>query len=324
MKKPPKPRPAIYERQIHLDISYPAHALRVEQICRALSSPVRLKMLQALHTRPLSASEVAVQFQIPLSSATFNLRLLEEAGLLVIQSQSGIRGVKNVASTTIDLINIMVTNNASFPEDKVISVEMPIGKFSHCDIHPSCGMADENGIIEILDDPRVFYDLKATNAQLLWFQQGFIEYRFPNNFPCIEDNSLKSISFSLELCSEVSGFSDNWPSDIEIKINDIPTAVYHSPGDFGSRKGKLTPDIWGYGSTQYGLLKTFIVNQQGSFIDEHCVSEEITIDTLNLAQKPYISFKIECSPNAPYCGGVNIFGSKYGDFPQHIIMRVNY
>lgn len=323
MKRTKKEAPS-YERQIHLDLSSSDHCLRLGQISRALSSEARTKMLQLLHSQALSPSELSAYFKLPLSSVIFNLKLLEESGLIVQQSQRGQRGGRTVASATIDLITVAVKNTAAFPKGQNISVEMPIGDYYDCQVQPSCGIAGENGVIGTLDDPGVFFSVERKEAQLIWFQHGFIEYRFPNNFPCIREKRVKKLSFSLEICSEVSGFSDTWPSDIGLFINGIEVALYHSPGDFGGRKGKLTPEGWGYGSTQYGILKTFTVTDRGSFNDENFIEGSPCLKDLKLDQGFYTSLKIESLPKAKHPGGVNLFGAKYGDHPQDIIFSLGY
>ena len=43
-----------------------------------------------------------------------------------------------------------------------------------------------------------------------------------------------------------------------------------------------------------------------------------------IKSEEYISFIIEVNENAKHVGGVNIFGSKFGDYPQDIIMIAYY
>ena len=90
------------------------------------------------------------------------------------------------------------------------------------------------------------------------------------------------------------------------------------------RHGKLTPIWWTDGNTQFGLLKTISVDGSGTYLDGVMKSEEITIDTLALSAQPYISFKIEIKKDAKHVGGINIFGKSYGDYPQNIVMHVEY
>ena len=201
---------------------------------------------------------------------------------------------------------------------------MPLGSFFDCSISPPCGIAGMNGRIDSYDSIGSFYSPLRSEAQLLWFKYGFIEYRFPSTHPCILAHTLKTISFSLELCSEISGYHDNWPSDISVYVNNQFICNYRSPGDFGSRRGKLTPENWRVGLTQYGILKNFSIREDGVYLDELFQHNNTTIDSLGISSNSYISFKIGVHPDAEYCGGLNIFGEKYGDHPQALVMTLIY
>ncbi len=81
---------------------------------------------------------------------------------------------------------------------------------------------------------------------------------------------------------------------------------------------------WCNGRTQYGLLKTFSVKRDGSYLDGLPVDSEVTLESLNLSAHPYITLRVEVKKEADHVGGVNIFGEKYGDFPQGILMSLTY
>ena len=199
---------------------------------------------------------------------------------------------------------------------------MPIGNYTDCQVNPTCGLADEHGMIDVCDTNITFYSPKRTNAQLIWFCSGYIEYRFPNLYnPLIP---LKELSFCMEMCSEAPGFLENWPSDITVSINGLEVGVYHCPGDFGARRGKLTPPIWPNGNTQYGMLKTFAVRNNGAYIDGLLIKQTVTLEDLNIEKNPYITLRIEVKEDANHVGGINLFGEKYGDYPQGIIMNLTY
>src|SRR5699024_5956008 len=83
----------------------------------------------------------------------------------------------------------------------------------------------------------------------------------------------------------------------------------------------LTPDWWDIDATQYGLLKKWSVNKNGSFIDNIKISS-VTIEDLKMSQKPFISFKLGVKKDAEYKGGLNIFGKKFGNYDKNIIMKV--
>ena len=312
------------ERNITLDIGNREAYPYFEKLGKALSSSVRVEILDLLRVKSMSVVEIANKLNIPVSSTAFHINCLEQAGLVITKTQPGMRGSMRISVCSVKSILISTSMDNMFPETQSIVVDMPVGHFYNCDVAPTCGMADENGLLNVFDNPKAFYSPNRVKAQLLWFQEGFIDYRFPCHYPCIEENSVQEISFSLELCSEAPGYQDVWPSDISIIINEVHCFTYRATGDFGSRRGKYTPPAWNYGSTQYGLLKTFSIRRNGAYLDEQPTDNRITIDSLRLDSYPYISFKIGIAPDAKIKGGINIFGEKYGDFPQNIIMRIDY
>lgn len=182
-------------------------------------------------------------------------------------------------------------------------------------------MVSEEGIIGMLDDPSSFYDPNRSQAQLLWFHQGSIEYRFPNRLP--PNSQLESIQISLELCSEAPLHHEDYPSDVTMSINDIEIGTWTSPSDFGGQRGILTPSWWETSNTQYGLLKMWKTHRTGSYVDGMRISD-VNIDQLNLYAKNYISLKLEIKSDTSNIGGINIFGQSFGNYPQDIVMRIRY
>lgn len=312
----------IGERNISLNLDNEAHHAQIAKIGKALSSPIRLKIMNLLKINPMPLLEISEIMGLPVSSTALHIKCLEDANLVITESQPGIRGSMRVGLCITQSIHIDALEQALDQEKKIITVEMPVGCFYQWDVEPPCGLADENGMMDSYDNPKSFYSPSRMNAQLIWFQQGYIEYRFPNH--CDSYILPEEISFSLELCSEAPGYMENWPSDITLSINNQELGIYRSPGDFGSRHGLLTPAVWQYGRTQYGLLKTFSVRKNGGYIDGVLVNPNINIENLNLNKALYISLKIEIKPDAEHIGGINIFGEKYGDFKQGIIMRIIY
>lgn len=312
----------IGERDIELHLSNPEHHTRIAQIGKALSSPIRLNILNILKNTALSLQEIAAILDIPVSSTALHIKILEEAKLIVTETQPGIHGSMRVCISSMQSFHLETFDADADLADNTVSLDMPIGNYFQFDVEPTCGLADETGILDGYDNVRSFYSPAHTKAQLLWFQQGFIEYRFPNLVnPLLK---LHELSFCMELCSEAPGFLENWPSDITVSINNLPVATYCSPGDFGARRGKLTPSSWPNGRTQYGLLKTFSVQENGGYLDGKLVNADLTLEQLNLPALPYISLKIEIKKDARHIGGINLFGEKYGDFPQGIVMNLIY
>ncbi len=99
--------------------------------------------------------------------------------------------------------------------------------------------------------------------------------------------------------------------------------VWTSPCDCGGRHGKLTPAWWSDFSTQYGFLKTWRVDNSGSYLENVPVSD-VNLKTLRLGDADHISVRIEVPSDAQHVGGINLFGERFGDYAQPIVMRVGY
>lgn len=323
MKRKTKVTPTIIgERDIDLHLSNFEHHQKIASICHALSSTTRLKILNLLKNSTLSIQEIASILNIPISSTASHIKILEDAKLVVTESQPGLHGLMRVCTCSMQSFHLQTFDSHTDSANNVTTIDMPVGNYFQCDVIPTCGLADENGIIDSYDNARVFYLPSRTKAQLLWFKQGYIEYRFPNVVnPLLH---IHELSFSMEICSEAPGYLENWPSDITVSVNGIELATYTSPGDFGARRGKLTPLVWPNSRTQYGILKTFSLREDGSYLDGELVSSSVTLYDAHIMDKPYISLRIEIKSDAKNIGGINIFGNTYGDYPQGIIMNIIY
>lgn len=288
-------------------------------VAKALASEVRIEILKLLNFYSLNVNEIAEHLNIPPSTAALNIRILEEVGLIHTELQPGARGSMKVCSRQRDAITILLKPIAD-SHYKSFYINMPIGNFVDCRINPTCGLISDRGYIDVEDDPRGFYNPNRVNAQLIWFQKGYLEYRFPNSI--LQEVKPKLLEISLELCSEAPNYNNNWPSDITMWINGFDCGTWTSPGDFGGRKGKLNPPWWSARSTQFGMLKTWKVNKEGTFIDKNKCAD-VNIEELQLEKNDFVTVRIGIKEDALNIGGINIFGEKFGDYPQHIVMRID-
>jgi predicted transcriptional regulator len=226
-----------------------------------------------------------------------------------------------LCSRRIDEISVELVSRSSTFSTNSFYINMPIGNYVDCKVAPTCGITSERGYINVEDNPRGFYNPERVSAQLIWFYKGYVEYRFPNTI--LQHGQAALLEISLELCSEAPNYRNNWPSDITMWINGKEAGTWTCPGDFGERRGKLNPQWWPEGSTQHGLLKSWRVSENGSYIDEVRVSD-LKLAELSLDQQDYISVRIGIKEDAKNIGGINIFGEKFGDHPQNIVMRIDY
>lgn len=284
-------------------------------ILSVLSSGQARKILKLISGEEISISEIADKIKIPQSTVTVCVQKLEKAGLVKVQ----LNGSKRICSTCLKNIEINVSDGEKIGNDRSYEIQMPVGLFSEVKVEPQCGLISPKSIIGMLDDVRSFYNPEKVNAGLIWFANGYIKYRFQNP---IHINELPiEIQLILEICSEAPYSDENYPSDITLWINDVEVGTWTCPGDFGKKRGKFTPGWWDKNNSQYGLLKTWKVNEDGSFIDGEKLSE-ITIEEIRLQKKNYIEVKLGNREDAENPGGLNIFGRGFGNYGKDIIMRL--
>jgi predicted transcriptional regulator len=293
---------------------------KLEAVTKALGSETRLEILRFLSAHTCSLLEIAEALDLPPSTATLHINVLEKAGLISTDLRPATRGLQKVCARVYDRVVIQLPAEYEL-EDKTVEVSMPIGAYTDVNIVPTCGLAGEVGIIGHLDDPSTYYEPDRIYAQLLWFRRGYVEYRFPNRLP--PNVLLDDIEISFEVCSEAPLHHANWPSDITMWIGNVEIGTWTSPADFGGERGALTPVWWDSQNSQYGLLKVWKVANNGSFVDGVQVSN-VTLNSLMLKSGDPIPVRIGIKDGASNIGGINLFGSKFGNYPQDIILRQHF
>lgn len=307
-----------YDKVLKVDIEKDK-TLKV--IAKALNCKNRRDILRLLSRNMMSVSEISEQLHAPISTISEHIKILIEAGLVSVANKKNERGQGKLITRQYEKVLISIANSESVVNLRSLSYNIPIGSYSDFSINQYCGMVGTGGYIAPRDDKFSFYSPARFAAQLIWFDYGYLEYKIP--IKKIEARKLASITLSAELCSEAPGYDLNWKSDIYFEINGKEVCLYTSPSDFGDRKGRFSPEWWHNGNTQYGLIKQIEVNKKGTFLDGNFVSP-ITINELNIANSPLVTIRIGVHENSKHRGGINIFGDKFGDYPQNISLTINY
>jgi len=305
-------------RKLVISIDEPAS--KVEQLLKGLASGPRIEILRYLGGHNGSVNEIAEALGMPASTAALHINQLEKAGLIRTELKPASRGLQKICVRLFDQV-VITLPAGELPHENSVDISMPIGAYVDCQVTPTCGLASEYGIIGNLDDPATFYYPERLQAQLLWFKVGYVEYRFPKRLP--PNATLESLQLSFEVCSEAPLHNDDWPSDITLWVNGVEVGTWTSPGDFGGERGALTPDWWEEWNSQFGLLKVWKVTQTASFVDGIQVST-VTLQDLGLDEHPWITVRIGIKEDAVNIGGMNIFGSRFGNYPQDIVMRMRF
>lgn len=295
----------------------------ISDLARAISSPERLKMLNIIYLhKNISIVEIAEIMDIAVSSASFHAKILANNNLIAITQVPGKHGTMRMCSPLTRKIGIELFPKRNDDNFNTFTYNIPIGSYTDVTAfpRPTCGLATETEIIEQADNPSSFFSPMKTEAQIIWMSHGEITYKIPNYF--LEGNTAKEISFSCELCSEAPFYDINYKSDITLWINGHEIVTYQSPSDFGDRHGKLTPSWWNNNLTQYGKLVEFNVTEKGAYINNQLINKNVVIDDLNLNEQPFISFKLGVKDDAVNKGGFNLFGEKFGDYNQNIIIKI--
>jgi predicted transcriptional regulator len=288
-------------------------------IYEALASSVRLKIINLLAQKPMNIKELAQNLNLSSAIMTMHVRKLEKAGIIKTEVIPCKGGIQKVCSLVLDSLEIYFPIKKT-PERKYHEISIPVGHYTDFKATPTCGLATREKVIGHFDDPRYFLDPERVNAKILWFTQGYIEYKVPNYL--LPNEQPEEIEISMELGSEAPGVNNNWPSDISFFFNGIYIGQWTSPGDFGGRRGIYTPSWWNNNINQYGLLKVIRINNKGSFIDGEMTSN-ITLEKLSLNQQQW-SLRIAVLESSKHIGGLTLYGMGFGNYNQDIIIRVYY
>ena len=292
-----------------------------EDVLRAFASPARVKVLKLLHVRgPMNVNDIAEALELPQSTVSSNVQILEQAGLIKTETQRARKGNQKICHSSFDQVLVAFKEDTDAINANTIAVNMPIGLFTSCEVSAPCGLCSTEGIIGLLDVPNAFLDPNRMHAGLIWFTRGFLEYQFPNNAK-LANRKLESMEFSMELSSEVPGTASDWPSDITVTVNNIDIGTWTSPGDFGDKRGAYTPSWWKLKGSQYGMLKSFRVTHDGSYVDGVKFSP-VTLKELDIEQHHSIRLRLGVKDDAKHRGGLNIFGRGFGNHDQDINMRL--
>jgi predicted transcriptional regulator len=291
------------------------------KVRRALAAEQRVNLLGLLAKHAMNINEIAAALGVSQPTASVHIRVLEEAGLVESEYTSTGRGSEKRCWAIYDKLVFEVDSPLTSTEDSTEETAMPIGLYTSISAVPTCGLASDSRMIGFMDNPQSFLLPDRADAQILWFAQGWVEYIFPCDLPPTAEPT--ALEFIAEVCSEAPNYDNDWPSDITVWINGVEIGTWTAPGDFGGHRGRLNPDWWRDGMTQFGAIKSWSVNGKGSYIDG-TMAGQTRLAELGIARQNPIVIRIGNRPDAAHAGGVNLFGRHFGNYPQDLILRLSY
>lgn len=288
-------------------------------VYEALSSNVRIKIIRMLSEKPMNVKEIANKLELSSAIVTMHITKLEKAGVVNGERTRSKGGVQKICSLIVNDIQIQFPNKE---EDELLYHEhnVSVGHYTDFEATPTCGLATLEKIIGCFDDARYFLDPQRVDAKILWFTEGFLEYKLPNYL--LASQEPRELQISMEIGSEAPGANKNWPSDISFIFNGVKIGQWTSPGDFADMKGKYTPSWWSQGVNQYGMLKLLKINDEGAFIDGERLSD-VKLKDLDIRNKQW-SFKLQVEKEAKHMGGLTLFGKGFGNYDQDINFKLYY
>lgn len=289
-------------------------------IFRALGSNTRAKIVELLTQREMNINELSVALSLTQPSVTKQIQILEEAGLVVSDYVAAPQGTQKKCRCVFERLLVELAPKAP-SMDGYAETELPVGMFTAIDVRPTCGLATPEKFIGLVDAPVSFFLPERANASILWSGGGWVEYAFPNTLPV--GCRLKSIELVCEICSEAPGYNNTYPSDITVWVNGVELGTWTSPGDFGGTRGQLNPDWYPDNMNQWGVLKTWSVDQSGASIDGVPISA-VKIDDLHLHPWQPTLIRIGVKDDAPNQGGFTLFGRSFGNYQLGMVLRVRH
>jgi predicted transcriptional regulator len=289
-------------------------------IYEALASEARLNIVRLLLVnREMHINALAKELFLSKAIVSTHVSKLQKAGIVGSRMKRENGGTYKYCFIQQEF---MLINLSPEPLDVPYhEVSIPVGQYTDYEAWPTCGIATTTQMIGQYDTPACFMDPDRVNAGILWLARGFLEYKIPNYL--YNDQELREIEISLELGSEAPKVNENWPSDIRFALNGHHLGTWTSPGDFGDRKGKLTPQWWHSDVNQYGVLKVLRINAEGTFIDGQRISD-VRIHDLDLQAATYWTIQLSPEEGAPGRGGLTLFGKGFGNYDQDILIRYYY
>lgn len=288
-------------------------------IFKALSNDTRLTIIQLLAEGDKNITELSNELGISKAIITRHIQQLEQVDLLETRSMPATSGTQKICSSKIEQLNITFPKNL-YPDYKVHEIDIPIGHYTDYQVAPTCGLASKENFIGEIDSPRFFMDRDRVDAELLWFTQGFVEYKIPNIIN--KEDKIEMIEISLELASEFPVSNDNWPSDISFYLNDYPVGTWTSPGNYADVPGLNNPEWWPRKNSQYGLLKNIRIFNNETLMDSEILSDTKLSD-FDL-EHPLFTLRIAVEKDAENIGGLTLFGKEFGNHPQNINFKIYY
>ncbi len=117
-------------------------------VLRGLASQARIDILSLLiRNGPTNVNVISETLDLPQSSVSSNIKILEETGLILTETRKARKGMQKICRAAYDEVIITFKNEIGTDRDDYIEVAMPLGLYSHCEATAPCGICSTEGVI---------------------------------------------------------------------------------------------------------------------------------------------------------------------------------
>lgn len=303
----------------------------VTPIVKALSSDIRLEILNLLEGGELNIQAIASQLGLSKTNALAHINILEEAGFIKTRYVPGTVGNQKICVKVYDRLIYNFSTKKETDRNECREYLIPVGNYFDFRVYPPCGLASKENVIKRWDDPLVFYDVERVKANLVWGAHGFIEYKIP--LPeCFENQRIVKIEIVMEVSAQ-GELSDHKAlllpqgmdksqltdgiSDITFWVNGIEVGTETVEEFSRGSGGRFTPTWWK--GSNYGKQILLSLTQDHTAINGK-VQTNKGLTGFNLCDG--LQLRVGIKDDAHHKSGFNIYGNHFGNYGTDIILRV--
>ena len=292
------------------------------EVFKTLGSDVRMRIVELLCERgEMNMNEIATALDLTNGALTSHIRRLEECGIIQTVTECTGHGNQKICSIKTDQILLTADSEAEAKEVGVYDTEVRVSHYSDCSVARPCGLCSGFSQIGPENDPRMFHNPERLQARMLWFADGYVEYRIPNVLT--ENQKMSQITFYFEISQDHIDYTEESLADVAFYLNGYRMGTWLTPPEFRLERGIYTPTWWNGQEKQSGVQKMIVVNSLGTYL-EGVKCSDIGLRDLGLQSGEDLRFRLAVENRGNHRGGIVLYGAGFGNYNQDIRVRIHY
>lgn len=292
------------------------------EVFKTLGSDVRMRIVELLCERgEMNMNEIATALDLTNGALTSHIRRLEECGIIQTVTECTGHGNQKICSIKNDQILLTADAETETKEIGVYDTEVQVGHFSGCDVSAPCGLCSGFSMIGPENDPRMFHNPERLQARMIWFADGYVEYRIPNMLS--ENQKMVEITFYFEISQDHMDYKEESLADVSFYLNGTRMGMWLTPQEFRVERGIYTPAWWNGQEKQSGVQKMIVVNSWGTYF-EGVKCSDMGLREAALENGKDICFRLAVENQPGHNGGIALYGAGFGNYNQDIRVRIHY